>query len=160
MSIALGARYVASGAFFISKKSQEFFACENRGHDNALYNEENGKGGRDMSRVVERRIELLQYLCKVRHEKRTNLMFKFEVSSATLDADIRALSYSYPIYTVRGPNGGVFVSDGFYLGQHYLSSEQAKFLESVMERLDDADSKKMKSILDEFKRPQPNHRKG
>ena len=103
-----------------------------------------------MRNAAERRIEMLKYLCKVRHETRVNLMFMFSVSKNTIDRDIEALSYSYPIYTVSGRGGGIYVDEKFELGKEYLTEKQEELLMRLVEELSPEDASVALSILKKF----------
>ena len=60
-----------------------------------------------MSSPSERRQELLEVLCRRRHDTYDNLAFEFNVSRRTIRRDIAILMCSYPIETSRGYGGGV-----------------------------------------------------
>lgn len=101
-------------------------------------------------KAIERRQALLELLCERRYEKMANLAFEFGVSRQTIQNDVLELSLSYPIYAVAGNNGGVFVSEGYYIGKQYLSENQQLLLESLMTKCDDNDKKIIRSILKKF----------
>lgn len=102
-------------------------------------------------KAIERRQAMLELLCERRHEKIENLAFEFGVGRKTIMRDVLELSLSYPIYTIAGSHhGGVFVSDGYYVGKQYLSENQQLLLESLMTKCDDNDKKIMQSIINKF----------
>lgn len=101
-------------------------------------------------KAIERRQALLELLCERRYEKMANLAFEFGVSRQTIQNDVLELSLSYPIYAAAGNNGGVFVSEGYYIGKQYLSETQQLLLESLMTKCDDNDKKIMQSIIKKF----------
>ena len=102
-------------------------------------------------KAIERRQAMLELLCERRHEKIENLAFEFGVGRKTVMRDVLELSLSYPIYTIAGShNGGVFVSEGHYIGKQYLSEIQQLLLESLMMKCDDNDKKIMQSIINKF----------
>ena len=100
----------------------------------------------------ERRMLILETLCARRHDTISNLAFEFNVSIRTIKYDIELLSLSYPIYTQQGGrnSGGVFISEDYYLGKRYLSTEQQELIEKLMNEVTDKDAKVLKGILDRF----------
>lgn len=101
----------------------------------------------------ERRMAILEALCKRRHEQVANLAFEFGVTSWTIRQDIQTLSLSYPVYTTQGNGGGVHVVDGYRMGKQYLTKEQKDLLEKLATRLTGEDFKTMQSILKKFGEP-------
>jgi len=62
----------------------------------------------------ERRMEIIEALCRRRQDTMANLAAEFGVSVRTIKNDIDILSLSYPIETIRGRyGGGVRVADGY-----------------------------------------------
>lgn len=102
-------------------------------------------------KALERRQELIETLCRRRHDKICNLAFEFGVSERTIRRDIQELSLSYPIYTdSRRNTAGVHIEDGYYLGREYLKSEQKEFLETIAARLSGIEQEKMLKIIRQF----------
>lgn len=98
-----------------------------------------------------RKQALLELLCERRQEKIENLAFEFNVSRSTIYRDVMELSLSYPIYTIAGSHdGGVFVTDDYYLGKQYLSTEQQTLLESLLIKCNADEEKTMQTILKRF----------
>lgn len=79
----------------------------------------------------ERRMALLEALCLRRHDTRENLAFKFGVSKRTIEYDVQILSVSYPIYSVQGKGGGIFIMEGYELHRKYLTDKQSEYLEEL-----------------------------
>ena len=98
----------------------------------------------------ERRNAILEVLCMRRVEQINNLAFQFGVTGRTIRNDILMLSLEYPIYTLQGNGGGVYVDEKFKLGKAYLKSEQQELLERILPGLDEKDSEVMKSIIKTF----------
>lgn len=99
----------------------------------------------------ERRMQIIQLLCKRRQERIENLAFEFGVSIRTIKYDIEELSLSYPIYTVPGRhNGGVYIAEDYYLGKQYLSVEQLQAISSLLDKVDDDQRKVLESIITDF----------
>ena len=104
-------------------------------------------------RATERRQALLELLCERRHETMENLAFEFGVSRYTIMRDVLELSISYSVYTVSGRHeSGVFVEDDYYLGKQYLSDEQQKLLETMLENCDENQKQTMLAIIKKFGR--------
>ena len=68
---------------------------------------------RTVQSALERRQEILEVLCERRRESVENLATEFGVNERTIRRDIEYMTLSYPIYTVPGKGGGVYVSDGY-----------------------------------------------
>ena len=98
----------------------------------------------------ERRNAILEVLCMRRVEQINNLAFQFGVTGRTIRNDILMLSLEYPIYTLQGNGGGVYVDEKFKLGKVYLKSEQQELLERILPGLDEKDAETMKSIIKTF----------
>ena len=80
----------------------------------------------------ERRQEIIALLGRIRHETYANLEREFGVCRTTIKKDIKALSCSYPIETVRGRyGGGVKMADWFTFGKNTLSVEQMRVLKKT-----------------------------
>ncbi len=101
--------------------------------------------------VNERRNEIMEVLCRRRHDTMQNLATEFGVSIRTIRNDIDILSLSYPLETIRGRYaGGVKVMDGFYMNHKYLKSEQHELLKRLSTSLTGSDFDVMNSILKDF----------
>lgn len=98
----------------------------------------------------ERRRTILEVLNQRRHVTRENLAYEFGVTARMIDYDIEKLSLEYPIYTVPGRGGGVYVDENFELRKEYLTDEQAAFLERITADLSPEDSSIAISILQKF----------
>lgn len=99
----------------------------------------------------ERRREILEKLCVRRHETRANLAFEFNVSERTIERDVLMLSLNYPIYTLQGGGGGIFVEKWYRTDRKYLTDEQIGLLERLSEHLSGHDADVMQGILKTFK---------
>ncbi len=109
-----------------------------------------------MQSALERRQEILEVLCERRRESVENLATEFGVNERTIRRDIEYMTLSYPIYTVPGKGGGVYVSDGYRLGKKYLTDKQAELLEELSKGLTGNELAVMQSILKTFKEPRRN----
>ena len=106
-----------------------------------------------MKNTTERRQEILEYVCQVRHTNLATIMQRFGISRATAIRDIQLLSCSYPIDTQQGGGGGIYIADGFRLGMKYLTDEQITLLEKLSYGLMGDELSTMKQILKTFKKP-------
>ena len=106
-----------------------------------------------MQSAVERRFAILEYLCLRRSVSVAELANEFGVCQRTINTDLQVLECSYPIYTVQGVGGGVFIAEGYKLGMKHLSDSQAELLERLTRNLCDDDKRTMESILKIFKKP-------
>lgn len=105
-------------------------------------------------KATERRRDLLEALCRRRHDKIDNLAFEFGVSERTIRRDIQELSLSYPIYTdCRRDSAGVHIEDGYYLNRQYLKTEQQALLERLARQATESDLKIIQEIIKQFGRP-------
>lgn len=106
--------------------------------------------------LAERRQELLEVLCRRRHDTYDNLARDFNVSKMTIRRDIAALMCSYPIETVHGGRHGcVKIMDGFYLhhlnrAQKTLNAKQTALLKRLSGQLSGNDLDTLNSILLQF----------
>jgi len=105
-----------------------------------------------MQSALERRQEILEYLCQCRSTTRPILASKFNVTTKTIDRDLLVLTCSYPIFTQQGEGGGVYVQDGYYLNKQYLNNEQQQYLESLKANSSENDLKIIESIISSFGR--------
>lgn len=103
-----------------------------------------------MQSTAERRMSLLETLCRRRHDSLENLAYEFRVSVRTIRYDIQVLSCSYPIYTATGKDGGVFIEKWFKYGMVYMTTEQVGLLKRLQKDLSEQDFKIMQSILNTY----------
>lgn len=101
----------------------------------------------------------MKHLCKRRHDTIENLAFEFDVSTRTIRRDIDTLSISEPIYTQTGRYGGVYVMDGYYIGQLYMSDEEINVLKKlhsskvIQNLLKNDELKTLEHIIDDYSKP-------
>lgn len=101
-------------------------------------------------KAIDRRNAIVDILCKRKQAHVNNLAFELQVDRSTILRDIELLSLSYPIYTVSGNGGGVFIDDNYRLRSSKLSAEQVSVLEKAMATLSIKDSQVLKSIIEQF----------
>lgn len=106
-----------------------------------------------MKNTAERRQLILEVLCERRRDTLENLACEFGVSKRTIQYDVEILSCSYPLYTVTGTYGGIYVAEGFRLGMKYLTDKQYELLNRLSENLTGEDIKTMRKILKTFAFP-------
>lgn len=100
--------------------------------------------------LFERRQAILEALNERRQDSIANLAFEFQVSIRTIKYDIQELSLSFPIYTVQGKGGGVYVMDGFKLGRKYMSDKETAVVKKMIKTATGEELTTLKSILKEF----------
>lgn len=111
-----------------------------------------------ISNSSKRQNKILEILSVRRFDTIANLCDEFGASRYTIMRDIRVLSEISPIYTLRGPSGGVyFEKDCFhtkseYAANKYLSDKQKKTIRDIIEGLPPNISE-LHSILIDFARP-------
>ncbi len=98
----------------------------------------------------ERRSRIVDILYRRKHETRENLAFEFDVCKRTIDNDIVALSFEYPIYTVPGNGGGIYIDKHYKPNRIKLTDKQAALMQRLARGLTGEDAKVMKSIFDHF----------
>ena len=106
-----------------------------------------------MKTTAERRLRLIEILCKRRKETLDNLAYELNVSKRTIRYDIEVLSVSFPIYTLTGPYGGIFIAGNYQLGMKYLTDSQCELLERLLETAEGAEKEILHSILKTFRKP-------
>lgn len=80
--------------------------------------------------TAERRNEIMNILCRRRHEIIRNLAFEFGVSERTIRRDIEILSLTEPIYTQTGRyGGGVYVVESYAVNRMYMSESESVILQ-------------------------------
>lgn len=111
-----------------------------------------------ISNSSKRQEKILEILSVRRFDTITNLADEFGVSRYTIMRDIRVLIEYSPIYTVRGPAGGVYFEKGCfykrkeYITTNYFSDKQEKAIRDVIDGLPPNISE-LHSILIDFARP-------
>lgn len=100
---------------------------------------------------TERRMKIIMVICKKRYVTMAYLACEFRVTVRTIQSDIKHLSYSYPIETIRGRyDGGVRIHEDFCLNKRYLNTEQIDLLKKLKGHLPTKETIVMESILNEF----------
>lgn len=95
----------------------------------------------------ERRQAILEVLCLRRHETRENLANEFGVSKRTIEYDVLNLMLTYPVYTVQGNGGGIYVTDNFRLDRPRMNEKQTALLQKVLLTLSGEDKETMQNII-------------
>ncbi len=102
--------------------------------------------------ACERRMALLEVLCLRRHDTRENLAFEFGVSKRTIEYDVQILSANYPIFSVQGKGGGIYVMEGYELHKKYLTDKQSEVLRELAVTLSEENKQIVLSVLKDFSR--------
>ena len=97
--------------------------------------------------AAERRQAILEVLCSRRHETRENLAQEFGVSKRTIEYDVLNLMLTYPVYTVQGNGGGIYVTDNFRLDRPRMNEKQTALLQKVLLTLSGEDKDTMETII-------------
>ena len=97
--------------------------------------------------AAERRQAILEVLCLRRHETRENLANEFGVSKRTIEYDVLNLMLTYPVYTVQGNGGGIYVTDNFRLDRPRMNEKQTALLQKVLLTLSGVDKETMLNII-------------
>lgn len=97
--------------------------------------------------AAERRQAILEVLCMRRHETRENLANEFGVSKWTIEYDVLNLMLTYPVYTVQGNGGGIYVTDNFRLDRPRMNEKQTALLQKVLLTLSGEDKETMETII-------------
>ena len=95
----------------------------------------------------ERRQAILEVLSLRRHETRENLAQEFGVSKRTIEYDVLNLMLTYPVYTVQGNGGGIYVTDNFRLDRPRMNEKQTALLHKVLLTLSGEDKETMQNII-------------
>ena len=95
----------------------------------------------------ERRQAILEVLSLRRHETRENLANEFGVSKRTIEYDVLNLMLTYPVYTVQGNGGGIYVTDNFRLDRPRMNEKQTALLQKVLLTLSGEDRETMQNII-------------
>ena len=98
----------------------------------------------------ERRHAILETLCIRRYDTRANLAFEFGVCKRTIEYDVSELSLTYPIYTVQGRGGGIYIIDGFYLNKPRLNVKEVELMLRILPTLNGEDNKIMYEIIKKY----------
>lgn len=102
----------------------------------------------------ERRGVILDIICARRYETIDNLAFELDASRRTIERDVLHLSLRFPIYTMQGKGGGIWVVDDYKRDTKYLSPEQLALLNKLSGKLKGKDAAVMASIIKMFSMPQ------
>ena len=108
------------------------------------------EGGVSMS-TAERRNIIYAILKNRRMITIHELISEFGVSERTIRRDIKELTLTYPVETIRGRyGGGVKLADWYHPHRTHLSPEQMKLLKKLAPSLAGKDLTVMNSIIDQF----------
>lgn len=108
--------------------------------------------------TFERRIEILFVLIKWKKSSITELANMFSVCRKTAYNDLIFLSRYAPIYTKNGIGGGVFMMQDYHNEIFmYLTEDEEKVLNELIEMLDTDKKIIVKNIINKFSMPKLSH---
>ena len=102
--------------------------------------------------ATERYSEILMKILRCGHVKISDLQEEFRVSRSTIKRDLQEISRHFPIRSVEGRYGGIFLDKDYRLGMQYLTNPQANLLEKISASLTGEDLILMRGILNTFKK--------
>ena len=103
--------------------------------------------------AFDRRMEILSILMNHKLISRLELARRFSVSDVTIGEDIIALSRFAPIASKMGRYGGVYIIDEYKRERVYLSREEERLIEKLVQRLSGKEQKLLKFVLYKFAMP-------
>ena len=103
--------------------------------------------------ATERYTEVLMKILRCGHVKISDLQEEFQVSRSTIKRDIQEISRHFPIRSIEGRYGGIFLDKDYRLGMKYLTEPQAHLLEELSSTLAGENLHLMQEILKTFKKP-------
>ena len=95
----------------------------------------------------ERRMAILQTLCRQGEASATALAAEYRVSTRTIRSDLIRLSRVYPIITKMGRNGGYIMADWHPASSHRLTAAETDLLYRIHKTLDGDDALMMSVII-------------
>lgn len=109
---------------------------------------------KDSRTTFERRIEMLFLLVQRKQMTLVELAETFSVHRNTAYKDVVFLSRYAPIYTKNGIGGGVFMMNDYHNEMFvYLTADEEKVLNNLMENLDAAQKAIVRNIINKFSMP-------
>ena len=103
--------------------------------------------------ATERYAEVLMKILRCGHVRISDLQEEFQVSRSTIKRDIQEIARHFPIRSVEGRYGGIFLDGDYKIGMKYLTEPQAALLEKISATLTGEDLLLMREILKTFKKP-------
>ena len=100
--------------------------------------------------VSERRDEIISILIVRRHITTNELANELGVSVRTIEYDIEALSFSYPIYTKPGVAGGIFMGEHYNPHINSLTSIELETLKEVYGKAEGRSKEILAQILHKY----------
>jgi len=79
--------------------------------------------------TADRRREIISILLAKRQTTAKELAEMLEVSVRTIHYDVQALTKGYPIYTVQGGNGGIFIEESY---RPYINTLSERELQTLL----------------------------
>ena len=115
--------------------------------------------------TVERRIEIIKYLCRKRYAKIKNIVEEFGTCERTVRRDIESLSLFVPLYVKTGRYyGGVYVVGDYTMERMYMSENELSVLSRIQllvgEQLSDNDNTTLKNVIKKYSKSAPTFQLG
>ncbi len=100
--------------------------------------------------TMERRMAIIDVLIERGYEKADNLAFEFGVSEKTIRNDVSQLSLSYPLYTVTGPYGGIYIDEKYCTSRRFINDAELKLFTKLAQGLAGEELALMQRFLKHF----------
>ena len=101
----------------------------------------------------DRRMKILSILMNHKIISRLELARTFSVSDVTIAKDVIAISRYAPISSKMGRYGGIYLIEEYKTERAYLSREEERLIEKIIQTLSGKDQMPMKVILYKFAMP-------
>lgn len=101
----------------------------------------------------DRRMKILSILMNHKIISRLELARTFSVSDVTIAKDVIAISRYAPISSKMGRYGGIYLIEEYKTERAYLSREEERLIEKIIQTLSGKDQMLMKVILYKFAMP-------
>ena len=98
----------------------------------------------------ERRRKIIKILYESKFTTREVLANACRVSKRTIDYDIVLLALEYPIYTMQGYKGGIYIAKEFVLQRRCLTSGQVELLKEMIQEFKGKKREVLQVILQKF----------
>ena len=103
--------------------------------------------------TFDRRMEILSILMNQKLVSRLELARRFSVSDVTIGEDITVLSRFAPIASKKGRYGGVYIIDEYKRERVYLSYDEERLIEKLINAVSGKEQQLLYAILYKFAMP-------
>lgn len=101
----------------------------------------------------ERRAEIMRIIVARRQMTMAELAQMLDVATRTIRRDILTLTADYPLETLKGNGGCVYLPDWYHPHRNILSNEQQQTLSQLMESANEQQAKVLRELLLEYGSP-------